>query len=359
MKIAARSRRTIGIALLVTTAGGVVPTLFAFVYRAHASGPFLCEFFRHSIVYSFCIGTPCFLAMPAMSRKARGHHAWFWAVFLAVLLAMAVVGSLAANLIFLALDWCSADGFWADFRDGLRIAIAITLLVGIVATVIEVLSSRLRTAKLELQARQLDEERARKREVQARLSSLESRIHPHFLFNTLNSISALIREDPARAERTVERLAALLRYSLDTSVKPVIPIRHELRLVEDYLQIDKTRFGERLRYSIDVPAPLEDLEVQPLTLQTVVENSLKHVVSGSRHGGEIRISARLEAGCLLLDITDDGPGFEPSALQSGHGLDNLRERITALFDGAGRLEFARGDGRMMVSIAVPQKKVLE
>ena len=358
MKVAAPSRRTLGTALLVTTAGGVIPTLFAFVYRAHASAPFLWEFFRHSIVYSFCIGTPCFLAMPAMGRKAHGRHARFWAVFLSVLLAMAVVGSLAANLIFLALGWCSPEGFWADFRDGLRIAIAITVLVGVVATVIEVLSSRLRTAKLELQARQLDEERARKREVQARLSSLESRIHPHFLFNTLNSISALIREDPARAERTVERLAALLRYSLDTSVKPVVPLRDELRVVEDYLKIEKTRFGERLHYCINVPAALEDLEVPPLTLQTVVENSIKHVVSGSRHGGEIRVAARFEAGRLLLDVADDGPGFESSALQSGHGLDNLRERITALFDGAGHLEFARREGRMVVSIAVPQKKVL-
>jgi LytS/YehU family sensor histidine kinase len=87
----------------------------------------------------------------------------------------------------------------------------------------------------------------------------------------------------------------LLRYSLDTGVKPVVPLRHELRLVEDYLQIEKTRFGERLRYSVDVPAALEDLEVPPLTLQTVVENSIKHVVSGSRHGSEIRIAARLEA----------------------------------------------------------------
>ena len=358
MKIDAPSRRTLGIALLVNTAGGVVPTLFAFVYRARVSGPFLWEFFLHSIVYSYCIGTPCFLALPAMRRKARGQHAYFWAGFLAVLLAMAVLGSLAANLIFLALGRCSAEGFWADFRDGLRIAIAITLLVGVVTTAIEVLASRLRTAKLELQARQLDEERARKREVQARLSSLESRIHPHFLFNTLNSISALIREDPARAERTVERLAALLRYSLDTGVKPVVLLRHELRVVEDYLQIEKTRFGERLRYSINVPDALEDLDVPPLTLQILVENSIKHVVSGSRHGGEIRIAARLEAGCLHLDVSDDGPGFELSALQAGHGLDNLRERITALFDGAGRIELARRDGRMMVSIALPQKKVL-
>jgi two-component system, LytTR family, sensor histidine kinase AlgZ len=352
-------RRNLGIALLLNTAGGVIPTMFAFVYRSHASGTFLWAFFRDSLVYSYCIGTACFAAMVLLSARLRRlPQPYSWAGYLAIFLTMALLGSFAANLIFVALGWSSRSEFWENFRNGLRIAVAITLLLGGVFSVLEALASRLRTAKLELQSRQLEEERARKREMQARLSSLESRIHPHFLFNTLNSISALIREDPARAERTVERLAALLRYSLDTGAKLVVPLRQELRLVEDYLQIEKTRFGDRLRYTLSVPAELEDFEVPPLTLQTVVENSIKHVVSPSRQGSEIRIAARLEAGCLLLEVSDDGPGFDASALQAGHGLENLRERITALFDGAGRLEFVRREGRMVVSIAVPQKKVL-
>ena len=359
MNATVQIRRNIGIALLLSTAGGVIPTLFAFVYRSQASANYLWDFFRHSLIYSYCIGTACYASLVALTpRLRRFSQRYSWAAYLAVLLTMALLGSFAANLIFLALGWCSRSEFWENFRDGLRIAVAITLLVGGVFSVVEALASRLRTARLELQARQLEEERSRKREVQARLSSLESRIHPHFLFNTLNSISALIREDPARAERTVERLAALLRYSLDTSAKPVVPLRQELRVVEDYLQIEKTRFGDRLRYALNVPGELEDFEVPPLTLQTVVENSIKHVVSPSRLGADIRIAARLEAGCLLLEVSDDGPGFEASALQPGHGLENLRERITALFDGASRLELVRRDGRMVVSIAVPQKKVL-
>ena len=359
MSAAVPIRRNIGVALLLNTAGGVIPTLFAFVYRSHSSGTYLWEFFRDSLVYSYCIGTACFAALVTLApRIRRCSQPYSWAAYFAVLLTMALLGSFAANLIFLALGWSSRSEFWQNFRNGLRIAVAITLLVGGVFSVLEALASRLRTAKLELQARQLEEERSRKREIQARLSSLESRIHPHFLFNTLNSISALIRDDPARAERTVERLAALLRYSLDTGAKPVVPLRQELRVVEDYLQIEKTRFGDRLRYTLNVPGELDDFEVPPLTLQTVVENSIKHVVSPSRLGADIRIAARLEAGCLLLEVSDDGPGFDASALQAGHGLENLRERIAALFDGASRLEFARHEGRMVVSIAIPQKKVL-
>ena len=120
-------------------------------------------------------------------------------------------------------------------------------MLGSAITIYETLSHRLQAATLELRTRELAEERHRKLASEARLSSLESRIHPHFLFNTLNSISALIREDPAQAERTVERLAALLRYSLDSNARRLVSLRQEMRVVQDYLEIQKTRFGDRLQ----------------------------------------------------------------------------------------------------------------
>ena len=205
---------------------------------------------------------------------------------------------------------------------------------------------------------QLAEERHRKLASEARMSSLESRIHPHFLFNTLNSISALIREDPAQAERTVERLATLLRYSLDSNTRRLVPLRQELRVVEDYLEIEKTRFGARLRYGIDSPEGMGDLEVPSLALQTLVENSIKHAVASNRQGGEIRVSARLDGEYLRLEVTDDGPGFDLRDIQPGHGLENLQERLALLFEGAGRLDLERAGGHMRVSVAVPQRKVL-
>ena len=100
---------------------------------------------------------------------------------------------------------------------------------------------------MQLHARQLAEERARKTAIAAQLSSLESRVRPHFLFNTLNSISSLIREQPERAERMVEQLAALLRYSLDANDGQLVPLRRELKLVNDYLAIEQARFNFRLR----------------------------------------------------------------------------------------------------------------
>jgi len=354
-----RVLRKIGhVALSILGVAAIPPVLMA-VFREHATLRDMVDHFRYSLVFTFCIAMPAWLVMDRL-----GARLWCLSRFLripllvALLTGFALVGSLAANLIFIAVGWQDWAHFWPQFGYGLRIAVCLTLVLGTTTTAFEVLQGRLEAAREELRTRQLEHERARQLVTQARLSSLESRIHPHFLFNTLNSISALIREDPRKAERTVERLAALLRYSLDNNARGLVPLRQELHVVEDYLEIERTRFGDRLRFTVDVPPDVADLDVPPLALQTLVENSIKHAVSPNRYGGEINVAARLVSGSLLLEVSDNGPGFERSSLQQGHGLENLQERLTALFDGQGRLEIARRGDRMVVGVSVPQKKVL-
>jgi LytS/YehU family sensor histidine kinase len=201
--------------------------------------------------------------------------------------------------------------------------------------------------------KELEEERARKLAVEARLSSLESRIHPHFLFNTLNSISSLIQEDPKLAERLVERLAALLRFSLDSNQTSTVPLDRELKIVTDYLEIEKARFGDKLRYSIDVPAELRAIEVPPLAVQTLVENSLKHAVATRRDGAAVSICARVSAGQVEVEVLDDGPGFSVDSIKAGHGLENLQSRLAALFDERASLDFSTRDGQTAVTISLP------
>ncbi|HMC62252.1 MAG TPA: histidine kinase, partial [Candidatus Solibacter sp.] len=293
--------RSAGLVLLVDTAGAVIPAVFMYLFRPQATFQDLLEHFKYGLVYAHCIGTLAFLVMGHLgSRIARLPRLYRLPGFFLAFVSLAVVGSVPASLILVALQWVRPEEMWLEYTGSLRIAIAITLLVGATVTAFEMLTFRLHAATLELRTRQLDEERARKLATEARLTSLESRIHPHFLFNTLNSISALIREDPGRAERTVERLAALLRYSLDSTARRLVPLRHEMRVVQDYLEIEKTRFGDRLRYTLDVPDEIGELEVPPMTLQTLVENSIKHAVSANRFGGEIRVTARLGAEQLLL-----------------------------------------------------------
>jgi two-component system sensor histidine kinase AlgZ len=351
--------RSAGLVLLVDTAGAAITALFTYLFSRDATLHDLLEHFKYGLVYAHCIGTLAFLVMGHLGRRiGRLPRLYRLPGFVLAFVSLAVVGSVPASLILVALRWVRPDEMWLEYGGSLRIAIAITLLIGAVVTAFEMLTFRLHAATLELRTRQLEEERARKLATEAKLSSLESRIHPHFLFNTLNSISALIREDPGRAERTVERLAALLRYSLDSTARRLVPLRHEMRVVQDYLEIEKTRFGDRLRYTLDVPDEIGELEVPPMTVQTLVENSIKHAVSTNRFGGEIRVTARLGAEHLWLEVSDDGAGFDNGALKRGHGLDSLQDRLSVLFEGAGRLELARCNGRMVVSVAVPQKKVL-
>src|SRR5271157_2098773 len=343
--------RRIGLMLLVDTAGGVIPAVVMQLFLPDVTWGGFARDLSFSLIYAHSIGTLAFWVMERIApRLMRMPRIYTVAGLLFALVFIAVAGSVIANAIFVLAGLSPLREFRRQLFSGLKISVVCTVLIGSSVTLFEGLSYRLQKARLELRTRQLEEERARKLASEARLSSLESRVHPHFLFNTLNSISALIREDPARAERTVERLAALLRYSLDTGRRPLVPLRQELRVVRDYLEIEKTRFGDRLRFAIDAPSGMDELEVPPMAVQTLVENSIKHAIAASRQGGEIRISARLEPGGLVIAVSDDGPGFDLRALKEGHGLENLQERLTALFDGEGRMEIARREGRMVVSV---------
>jgi two-component system, LytTR family, sensor histidine kinase AlgZ len=351
--------RRLGLIVLVNTAAALLPSVLAYLYYPSGGAEYFLKQLQYSLVYAYCVGTLAFFGMgwcvPSILRIPK----WLRIPSLALAFTiLAVAGSLIAVFVFVLLRWLPADRFWINFRGGVRVSLAITFIFGTAITIFEGLSARLQTARLELRTRQLAEERANKLAGEARLSSLAARIHPHFLFNTLNSISALIREDPARAERTVERLAALLRYSLDTNSHPLVPLGNELRIVEDYLEIERTRFGDRLRYTIDVPPEARECDAPPLALQTLVENCIKHSIAPRRSGGEIRISARFEAGELAIKVRDDGPGFSPSALKQGHGLDNLQERLNALFGNEASMDIGHSDGFTVVTLVLPQKRVL-
>jgi LytS/YehU family sensor histidine kinase len=205
-----------------------------------------------------------------------------------------------------------------------------------------------------LRTRQFEEERARKLAIAAQLESLESRVRPHFLFNTLNSISALTREDPERAERMVELLSALLRFSLDANQRQTVPLGDEVKIVSDYLEIERVRFGERLSFSLAVADELKQVQVPPFALQTLVENSLKHSIAPRRAGGELRVRAQADGQDLRLEVWDDGPGFTAEAITTGHGLDNLQARLKTLFGDRAMLDIRRKEPFTVVSMLLPR-----
>jgi LytS/YehU family sensor histidine kinase len=163
----------------------------------------------------------------------------------------------------------------------------------------------------------------------------------------------LIPSDPVRAEDTVGKLASLLRFSLNANHKGLIPLSQELKIVRDYLEIEKTRFAGRLRYEIEVPEALEDAKVPPLALQSLVENSVKHVVSERQQGATIQISGSRDSNRIRLDVIDDGPGFSLDAITPEHGLGNLIARLELLFGADGQLEVTRAGDKTIVRLSFP------
>jgi two-component sensor histidine kinase len=166
---------------------------------------------------------------------------------------------------------------------------------------------------------------------EAELRALRAQINPHFLFNTLNSIAALIRIDPAAAETTTTRLADVFRYTLRASDTTHTRLGDELAFVREYLEIERTRFTTRLRVTEAIEPGLENLLVPGLLLQPLVENAVRYAVSPRSEGGSIRIGARRDGERLHLIVADDGPGISDRAAASGNGfgLHSVRERLRA------------------------------
>jgi LytS/YehU family sensor histidine kinase len=146
----------------------------------------------------------------------------------------------------------------------------------------------------------------------------------------------------------------LLRSSLDAQRGRVVPLAQELKLVQDYLEIEQARLGRRLRYHVEANEHLSELAVPPLSVQTLVENSVKFAVAPNLEGGEIRVRADRTDNCLRIDVVDTGSGFSMDSVPRGHGLDNLRDRLSMLFGNAAQLSVERtSDGRTAVIMRVP------
>jgi sensor histidine kinase YesM len=304
----------------------------------------------HSTIYGLLFG----LMMPSIAeRLGMMRQPWRWTGITFALLLIAAVSSLMVQLCLLGSGFVSRERFWSEFGYKTSAVFVIALVIGLSVHTYEKIRDRMQATTLQLRTQELEKERALKLASEARLASLESRLHPHFLFNTLNSISALILEDPVLAEQMVQRLAALLRTSLDACEQNHVPLREELKLVTDYLEIERARFRERLSYSIDVEPSLQSLPVPPLTLQPLVENSVKYAISPRTTGGEIRISARLRKTTLALEVWDDGPGFNGEMIPYGHGIDNLRARLMTLLGDESEVSVDSTNAGTSVTVYLP------
>ncbi len=191
----------------------------------------------------------------------------------------------------------------------------------------------------------------------AQLQALKMQLHPHFLFNTLNAISVLIQKNPELARRTVGRLSELLRYTLDNVGVQKVSLEEELEFLDRYLQIEQTRFGDRLTVKIQVDDALKSAVVPNMILQPLVENAIKHGISKKRGDALIEVQARRDNGSLTLSVKDNGIGLSDEmsgAQRDGVGLSSTRARLRELYGEAQSFELcAQPSGGAEAKVTIP------
>jgi two-component system LytT family sensor kinase len=204
------------------------------------------------------------------------------------------------------------------------VAIYITAIFAIILP-LKIWNNTRNEKKLEVQQLRLNE---------ARLAALTSQINPHFLFNTLNSVSSLIRTNPEQARNVVYKLSSILRRLL-RKTDNLAPLREELSFIDNYMAIEMVRFGDKLRFVKEIDADTTDFLVPSMLLQPLVENSIRHGLASKVDGGTIRIRSRLAEGMLQILVEDDGVGIQETRLagifEHGIGVSNVNERLKVLF----------------------------
>jgi len=206
------------------------------------------------------------------------------------------------------------------------------------------------------QERDLRSSQLEARLAQTRLQVLEMELQPHFLFNTLNTVSALVHKDPDTAERMIARLGDLLRLTLHHSGQQEVTLQEELELLDRYVEIEQTRFRDRLRFTLAVDDDTLRARVPRLLLQPIVENAIRHGVSRRSTAGRVEVRARRNANALTLRISDDGPGLAPGQGGSGIGLGNTRARLAELYPNRHRFELDdQPGGGVAVLVELPYR----
>jgi signal transduction histidine kinase len=291
--------------------------------------------FGENFVFSQCIGLSVLLLI---------HFGWrgLWPVrkpsrlpFIGLIVLAIIAGWLGGSAIASALLGMP----WTAGRSAMA-ALGVTVAAGVVGTWF--FWSRQRAAELE---------RGR---IEAQLKLLQAQIEPHFLFNTLANLDALIATDPPRARVMLGHLNDYLRATLAAARKERNSLGEEFALLRNYLEVLTIRMGARLKYELALPDTLAAAQVPPMLLQPLVENAVKHGLEPKVEGGSVKVSAREERGRLVLEVADSGLGEHGSG-GSGVGLANLRERLAAAFGGLAQVRAgANPAGGYTVTLSLPR-----
>lgn len=332
------------------TAAGTATGLAVAAFRREGFEPTILWI---SVLFANVIGFTVLLTSVVLFPRLRGLAAAARALLLGLAL---LTGSVAGTALVLYLYPLFV---LRDIRQTVAVAGVnglIALALGGMVHAYEGLRWRLAETLREVEEVRLVEARLQEQAARAELAALQARINPHFFFNTLNTISSLIEDDPDRAGDVVQSLADLFRYTFRVADSGPVPLSEELRFVDGYLAVERARFGERLRVAFDVTDEARAVRVPGLILQPLVENAVGHGIAPVASGGTVRISGHVDAGRLRVEVADDGAGLAAAPAKrdgEGHGLSNVRRRLQTLYRGAAEVTIEPGpDGRGTVATLV-------
>jgi two-component system, LytTR family, sensor kinase len=279
-----------------------------------------------SFIYSMSIGFSIHFLMGFVFHREKPLTG---VVRNAVLLILFLLGGLIGSEVGVGIQMVTL-GYRFTWNDQVRLLsmnFVLAALFGTIAVTYFTLRGRVERMAAQLREKELNEERLTRTKMEAELQALQAKINPHFLFNTLNSIASLISENPKAAESTVEKLSELFRYTLKSAEKNTVTVAEELHIVRTYLEIEKVRFGERLRYDITCDDAVREFMIPALIIQPLVENSIKHGIASEIQGGNIRVEVAREDGKCLISVIDNGKGVVDVKNVGGFGLRSIEERL--------------------------------
>jgi len=302
-------------------------------------------YFWHNFVCSQCIGFSI-ATFSALTYKWMKPGKLRWAV-MALELPFSIALGLSLGFKLTGMSNQSHQSIWSSMLFG--------LFFGTIACITYVLVARIEILNRQVRERELQAVEQEKRAVEAQLKMLQAQIEPHFLFNTLANVSSLIDVDAALAKKLLERLNDWLRAALVRTRSEHTTLGDELDMLENYVQILKIRFGERLRWECEVADKVREVHFPPMLLQPLVENAVRHGIEPKIGGGAIQIQAQLDSKMLHITVTDSGVGLTTDKVENGAGLSNVRARLATLFGPAGQLTLQnQPQGGVIATLTFPQ-----
>ena len=357
---------------MIVSAAWILPAIFAAINRivqAHLQGwePATVRdvLFEGGDWFLYALLTPGVFALSKRWPVVRPHllrraliHLLFSILFCVAWATCGQILRLVLMLIF-ARDLLAGDQFWQKFAVEWLSWIFITLPFGVAVYLCVVGVEHAIRYFVEAREREVQVARLSEQLAGARFAALQAQVNPHFLFNTLNTIAVLVRDDDRQgAVQIVEHLSELLRRTLSRHQANQVSLGEELEFVRQYVAIEQARFSDRLRPEFRIDDSLLAAMVPSFALQHLVENAIRHGIAREPNAGSLIVAAQRIGDELEITVTDDGAGIDPDApIPVGHGIDNTRQRLRALYGDAASLEIVRRpEGGTIARLRVPYKE---